>query len=282
MANSEYQALKSALLWHLDAGADAPLVDRPMTMIGVLDDLMSGKESVKSSNHPIIQSSNTPVPLGASEARQESLKLALAAQTLEDLRTAIAGFDGISIKGTATNLVFSDGNPSAPIMLVGEAPGADEDRDGKPFVGTNGQLLDKILKTAGLDRNATDAGHSLYISTVLNWRPPGNRSPTPAEVEVSLPFIERHIQIVKPKLLILCGGVAAKALLGDDASISKLRGRWLEYQPQTSEYKNGAIPIPVLATFHPAYLLQNPAQKKHVWADMLMLLEKRREMGFIQ
>jgi DNA polymerase len=219
--------------------------------------------------------------LGASEARTESVKLALAAQTLDDLRAAIAAFDGIGLKDTATNLVFSDGNPDAPIMLIGEAPGADEDRLGKPFVGASGQLLDKILKTAGLDRAGEDALHSIYISNILNWRPPGNRTPAPAEIEVSLPFIERHIQLVKPKMLILAGAVSAQALLNTTDSISKLRGRWIDYTPRTPELRNEASSIPVLATYHPAYLLRTPAQKRSVWADMLLILEKRCELGLI-
>ena len=127
---------------------------------------------------------------------------------------------------------------------------------------------------------------TIYISNVINWRPPGNRSPTPAEIEVSLPFIERHIQLIKPKLLVLLGGVPTKALLGREGNISKLRGQWGEYLPQIPEIKtgdnqNGAIPIPVIATFHPAYLLQNPSQKRSVWLDILMILEKRKSLGLI-
>ena len=164
-------------------------------------------------------------------------------------------------------------------MLVGEAPGADEDRQGKPFVGASGQLLDRILACIGLDRTQEDPLSSVYISNILNWRPPGNRTPNPAEIAVSLPFIERHIQLVKPKILILCGGVSAKALLGRDESISRLRKGWHDYRPQTAQLQNAdAQPIPAIATYHPAYLLRTPAQKRAVWADMLSVQEKRNAL----
>lgn len=290
MATIDLHILKAALEWHMDAGADMALAEEPKPMVGALGNWMSGKEggesvnstvlSIQSSNHPIIQPPE--VPLGASEARAESVKLAQAAGTLEALRVAIAGFDGIGIKDTATNLVFSDGNPAAPVMLIGEAPGGDEDRLGKPFVGVSGQLLDKIMACAGLDRAAADVAQGLYISNILNWRPPGNRTPSPAEIEVSLPFIERHIQLVQPKVLIFCGGVAAKALMNSEDGVSKLRGKWFEYLPVTSEFRDGASPIPAMATYHPSYLLRTPAQKRAVWADMLMVLEKRKSLGLIQ
>lgn len=286
MANSEYQALKSALLWHIDAGVDAPLQDQPGTMLGpdLVEAVVEAQESVKyniSSIRPVVQAPPDPVLLGASEARTESLKLALAAQTLDDLRDAIAGFEGIGIKENATNMVFADGNPASPIMLIGDAPGAEDDRIGKPFAGTGGQLLDKILKTAGLDRTSNVSEHSIYISNILNWRPPGNRSPTPAEIEVSLPFIERHIQLVQPKIILLVGAVAAQTLLGSPDSISKLRGKWQDYLPQIPEMQKNARPIPALTIYHPESLLQTPVQKRLVWADMLDLLEKRKNIGII-
>lgn len=288
MDNREYQALKAALLWHLDAGADQPFAEAPQGLIGSAPERAApksndyGKNKDEDAFSPSVNPEASPdVPLGAAEARAESLKLALAAQTLEELRAAIAGFDGIGLKATATTMVFSDGNPESPLMLVGEAPGAEEDRQGKPFVGESGLLLDRILASAGLDRKAADPLKSIYISNILNWRPPGNRTPTAAEIMVSLPFIERHIQLVKPKLLIFAGGVAAQALFGSTESISRLRGRWIDYLPQTPELRDGAIPIPALAIFHPSYLLRTPAQKRLVWRDMLLLLEKRRDIEII-
>ncbi|MDB5491271.1 MAG: uracil-DNA glycosylase, 4 family protein [Micavibrio sp.] len=293
MVNSEYAALKSALLWHIDAGADSAFSDQPVSMLSLKEAVPEPvSQSVKPTSAPLpFPEPAAPAFIGASEARAEAVKLAAAARTLEDLRAAIAGFDGIGLKDTASNLVFAGGQAGAPIMFIGDAPAGDDDRDGKPFAGANGQLLDAILKAGGMTRNAPGAdgknsgGHTIYISNVLNWRPPGNRSPTPAEIEVSLPFIERHIQLAKPKLLILLGEVPARALLGRSENISKLRGRWLDYLPQTKElasvFEDGAIPIPVISTYHPAYLAENPAQKRPVWSDILLIMEKIKELGFI-
>lgn len=273
-------AAQAALQFYLDHGVDIALVDQALNRI-------SESRNLEISENPLpskFENSQIPVPalpMGKNAARAEAVKLAKAATTLEKLREAIAGFDEIGIKKTATNLVFCDGNPAAPVMLVGEAPGADEDRQGKPFVGVSGQLLDRILACIDLDRTQEDAAKAVYISNILNWRPPGNRTPAPAEIEVSLPFIERHIQLVQPKLLILCGGVSAKALLGRDESISRLRKSWHEYVPVTPDLREGAAPIPAIATYHPAYLLRTPAQKKAVWADMLSLQEKRRACGLL-
>jgi uracil-DNA glycosylase len=259
MLNTDQKALITALEWQLEAGADEALADEPE------DKRTRGSEDSKPqrSSPPVLRSSDSL--LGTSEATKEAIKLAAQANTLEELREAIATFDGLALKKTATNLVFSDGNKDAPIMLVGEAPGADEDRLGKPFVGVSGQLLDRILKYIELDRNENDPARSLYISNILNWRPPGNRTPSPAEIEVCLPFIERHIQLIKPKLLIFAGGVAAKSLLGRAEGISRLRNQWHDYIPQTAELAEGIPVIPALATYHPAYLLRTPGQKRAVW-----------------
>ena len=279
---------KAALQFYLDHGVDICLSDKPINRMlelknaGILESPASSDQPVR---QPDFQHSGIPesnIPLGKSAARNEAARRALACAAREELREAITEFDGIGIRKTATNMVFSDGNPDAPVMLIGEAPGADEDRQGKPFVGVSGQLLDRILACIDLDRRAEDAARAVYISNILNWRPPGNRTPAPAEIEVSLPFIERHIQLIQPKLLILCGSVSAKALLGRDESISRLRKIWHDYLPQTPELQEGAAPIPAIATYHPAYLLRTPAQKKAVWADMLLLQARRRELGLIE
>jgi DNA polymerase len=210
--------------------------------------------------------------VGASEARAEAARLAGAAGTLDALREAIAAFEGLALKKTATNLVFCDGNPKARVMIVGEAPGADEDRLGRPFVGVSGQLLDRMLAAIGLSRAAEDPAQAVYISNILNWRPPGNRTPTPAEVELSLPFIERHIQLINPALLVFAGGVATKALFATDEGISRLRGRFRDYKILTPELAApGGAAVPALATYHPSYLLRTPGQKKSVWQDLLLL-----------
>jgi uracil-DNA glycosylase len=214
----------------------------------------------------------TPAFPAASAAAQslggeESVALARSeagkAATLAELEAAIRAFDGCPLKRTAMNTVFADGNPKARVMLVGEAPGEDEDRQGLPFVGVSGKLLDRMLKAAGLDRT------SVYISNILPWRPPGNRSPTPGEMATCLPFIRRHIALVAPEILVFLGGTAAKTLLNTTQGVTRLRGRWVDC-PLDGE---GKI-IPALPMLHPAYLLRNPASKKEAWRDMLLLAER--------
>ncbi|MEI8296189.1 MAG: uracil-DNA glycosylase [Alphaproteobacteria bacterium] len=181
-------------------------------------------------------------------------------QTLAELRQLMMNFDGCDLKKGATQLVFSDGNPQSSLMLIGEAPGAEEDKQGRPFVGLSGQLLDRMLATIGLDRR------SLYITNILPWRPPGNRQPTASEIALCLPFIEKHIALVAPRLLLFLGGVAAKTLLQTSEGIVRLRGHWQDYSnPYTAQV------IPALATFHPAYLLRSPGQKALVWQDLLQV-----------
>lgn len=182
-------------------------------------------------------------------------------QGLEELRARIEAFEGCPLKKTALNLVFCDGNPAAKIMLVGEAPGENEDRLGKPFVGMSGQLLTRIFKAAGWERNK-----DLYLTNVIPWRPPGNRQPTPQELKQFLPFLQRHIALIKPEILILVGGTATKALLTDKEGITKLRGRWFDLNIPGLER-----PVKTTAIYHPAYLLRSSLRKKDVWKDMLMI-----------
>lgn len=278
MTATERQALIAALQWHVDAGAEDAFAEEAFDLTNLrreeqLPPVIPVKQEAASS--VVTPMVSRPVE-GTSVLRTEAIKLAAAAGTLDELKAAIATFEGIGLKKTATNLVFCDGNPAAPVMLVGEAPGADEDAQGKPFVGVSGQLLDRILKTINLDRKDADPLRSIYISNILNWRPPGNRTPTPAEVELSLPFIERHIVLAKPKLLILCGGVSAKALLNTETGISKLRGRWHDYRPRIPGIDSTGFSVPAIATYHPSYLLRTPGQKRAVWNDMLNLQEKLR------
>ncbi|MGB0718946.1 MAG: uracil-DNA glycosylase [Bdellovibrionales bacterium] len=272
-------ALKSALEFYVDIGVDECLQDEPANRIS---ESQNPRIPEKAEANPV----RSEIPrfgdsqiLGKTQAQSQSVQLAQSAQTLEELRTAITDFDGISLKKTATNLVFSDGNPQAHVMIIGEAPGADEDRQGKPFVGVSGQLLDKILRCIDLSRTAGEPEKSVYLTNILNWRPPGNRTPSPAEIAVSLPFIERHIQLIKPKVIILCGGVSAKTMLGSGDSFSKLRKKFHDYTPQTPELQENAAPIPAIATFHPIYLLSTPVQKRAVWQDMLMLQDKLKSVG---
>lgn len=290
MTIAEQIAYFTALQWHVDQGIDEVLADTPGQQMvePTRDRIIQGHNSVNEysppSNHQQTFAPNPEQPpsapfQGTPVLREEAAKCAGAASTLEELQTALAGFEGLAIRKTATHLVFGDGNPLAPVMLIGDAPETDEDRLGRPFVGASGQLLDKILSSAGLNRNATGPAESLYITNVINWRPPGNRSPSPQEIEISLPFVERHIALVRPQLLILCGGVAAKALLGTEENISRLRGRWHNYTPRTPGLE--AQPIPTLCTYHPSYLLRTPSQKKAVWSDMIALMQKRQELGII-
>jgi len=271
MSSMDRQALIAALQWHLDAGADELLSDQPVTSRAAMEDAPAARSSPVA---PMTPPAAPEASLGAAEAYQDALKLAQSAKTIDELRNIIASFDGIALKKTASNMVFADGNPAARIMVVGEAPGADEDRIGLPFVGVSGQLLDKIFASIGLSRQSDDIYKSIYISNILNWRPPGNRTPTPAEVEVSLPFIERHIALINPDILVLAGGVAAKALLNRNEAISRLRGTWHDYMPLTPGVTERTNPIPTLATYHPSYLLRTPSQKKAVWHDMLTLRRK--------
>lgn len=278
MATSERKALLAALQWHIDAGADEALGTAPRRPAPAAREQKEVAAAAAPSSSPRLSavSPSAPPPSGllpgTPDLRAEAVRLARAASTLDELRAAVESFDGVALKKTATNLVFCDGNPKARVMLVGEAPGADEDRLGRPFVGVSGQLLDRMLKWIGLDRTAEDPDGALYISNILNWRPPGNRTPTPQEVEVSLPFIEKHIALVRPQVLILAGGVATKALLGTGEGISKLRGRFHDYRPLTAElFDAPPPPVPALATYHPAYLLRTPSQKRLVWHDFLML-----------
>jgi uracil-DNA glycosylase family 4 len=205
------------------------------------------------------------VPDGA----QAALARELAAQssTLDELREHIARFEGCNLKFTAKNTVFADGNPDAAVMLVGEAPGRDEDVEGLPFVGRSGQLLDRMLAAIGLDRN------SVYIANVIPWRPPGNRTPTPHETEICRPFIERQIELAGPKLLITLGGPSAKLLLNTVDGILRLRGNW------RSHLTASGVAIPTMPTLHPAYLLRNPAHKKLAWRDFLEVKAKLKQPG---
>lgn len=209
--------------------------------------------------------------MGTVEALEEAQSLAAAATTLDELRSALDNFKGLAIKRTATQMVFADGQPNARVMFVGEAPGADEDRLGRPFVGVSGQLLDRMLAAIGLDR-----AENAYISNVINWRPPGNRNPDAGEIAVSMPFIQKHIALVNPEVVVFVGGVAAKSMLDTTQGITRLRGRWGEY---TNPVMSRAIPA--LCMLHPAYLLRSPQQKSLAWQDLLMLKAKLKTLGIL-
>jgi DNA polymerase len=203
----------------------------------------------------------TATPRGlARPAAAQAAALAAACTTPAALRAAIAGFEGCALRDTATTLVFADGNPAARIMLVGEAPGAEEDRAGLPFVGASGQLLDRMLASIGLDRT------TVLITNILPWRPPGNRTPTETEIAVCLPFVLRHIALVAPDVVLLLGATAVRAITGNTQGIRRIRGQW-----QSLALPGLDRPIPCLPTYHPAYLLRTPLAKREAWADLLEL-----------
>jgi len=208
--------------------------------------------------------STAPAPLTPSEgAVGEAYRAAAAATTVDALRRILEGFDGCALKKTATNLVFGDGNPEADILFIGEAPGAEEDRQGIPFVGPSGQLLDRMLASIGLDRSR------FFISNTVFWRPPGNRNPTTGEMAICMPFVERLIELVSPRVLVAVGGPAASSLLAQNISVSRLRGRWFPYSSPGL-----ARPSEATVIYHPAFLLRSPAQKRAAWQDLIGIKRK--------
>ena len=198
---------------------------------------------------------------------------AAAASTLADLHSAVEAFEGCALKETATHTVFAEGAERAPAMFIGEAPGADEDRIGKPFVGVSGQLLDRMIAAIGLSRSL-----NAYITNIVFWRPPGNRDPSSEEIALCLPFVMRHIELVRPKVLVFLGGPSAKTLLGRAEGITRLRGKWHEFRTQ-GMFERGEPPIAAMAMFHPAYLLRTPGAKREAWRDLLAIKARLAEAG---
>jgi DNA polymerase len=215
-------------------------------------------QSAAAPARPMVQSQTAQLPTEGTV--MEAREAAQSAKTLDELKTLISNFNGCNLKLTAKNTVFGDGNPEARLMLVGEAPGRDEDIEGRPFVGRSGQLLDRMLAAIGYGRS-----HNAYIANVIYWRPPGNRDPSDLEVAICRPFILRQIELIDPTLLVFLGAQPAKALLGGEAvkqGINKLRGHWCELEV-------GGKRIKALPTFHPAYLLRTPIKKREAWRDLL-------------
>lgn len=260
----------SVLSWHLEAGVDEALGESPRDRLS--DDPQPPPPKSAADPDTGGPVSAAPVQASSPTARPAALDLqpvataetiARACETVEQLRDAVRAFDGCALKATATTTVFADGNPDADLMLVGEAPGAEEDRQGLPFVGSAGRLLDRML--AGIGRDRTSA----YISNMLFWRPPGNRVPTAEEIAVCMPFVRRHIELAAPRVLVCVGGISAKSLLGRSEGITRLRGRWFTFSSSGL-----AEPIPTMGLFHPAYLLRQPAQKREAWRDLLAIEER--------
>jgi uracil-DNA glycosylase len=260
---SSAAAAESLLAFWADAGVDAMLLDAPV------DRIAAGRIALPQPPARKATPAVAPAPARAAQpdvsaAIAQARALAAAADNLEALVAAIAGFDGCPLKfeGAASQAVVYRGAPKAPLMVIGEGPGQEEDRQGQPFVGRAGQLLDRMLAAANL------ADRVLITNTVF-WRPPGNRTPTPAEQAVCAPFVERAIALVQPKMLLLAGGASTKAMLKKDEGILSLRGRWFEWRSN-----DGSLEVPALPTLHPAFLLRQPAAKKRAWADLLILTER--------
>lgn len=256
--------IQEALDWYIWAGVDETCSDLPCLFAEehlkqpVSIPVSSAEQTI--SAKPAI--SVKPLPLVSQNARE----LCAKAQNLQELRDIMQAFEGCNLKKTATSTVFGDGAENARVMLVGEAPGADEDRIGRPFVGRCGKLLDKMFQAIQLERS------ECYITNVLPWRPPGNRTPTDDEIAVCLPFLKRQIELIEPDFILLLGGISLKSVMDVADSISRTRGKWLEYSTSSGKKIN------VLATYHPSYLLRSTAQKSRVWADLLRLKIKINEI----
>ena len=250
-------ALRLQIEWGADeALAEAP-VDRFGTTVARLAEAARPSPMAPATPRPRAAAAAPPPALRAQEHAQQ---IAAACRTREELRAALAAFDGCPLSATATNLVFADGNPDAGLMLIGEGPGAEEDRAGRPFVGPSGQFLDRMLASIGLTRD-----HYL-ITNLIAWRPPGNRNPTESEIAICLPFLLRHIALVRPRRIVLLGNIPTQAVTGSRTGITRLRGKWL---PITIPGLDA--PIPALPMLHPAFLLRAHGAKRDAWADMIAL-----------
>lgn len=249
------------LEWQIAAGADEATGEAAVNRFNMAPPAATTANTAsaprESAKPEAIAVASGSAPLSERSGALLADERAAAAKTLAELRSAVESFEECGLKRTAMNTVFCDGNPASGLMLIGEAPGADEDRQGKPFVGASGKLLDRMMAALGMARE-----EDYYISNILPWRPPGNRKPTPVEQAMCLPFIRRHIELAAPKVVVLLGGVAASAILDTTQGITKLRGKWRELDV------NGRK-IPAMPTFHPAYLLRQPRSKREAWHDLL-------------
>jgi DNA polymerase len=256
--------LENLLDWYLAAGADEA--------IGDLANDRFAEEALRRRPAPVSSPATISPPVlepdGPPAAVAQARAIAAAATTLDELRAAISAFDGCALRRTAINTVFADGIAQSRIMFIGEAPGADEDRIGRPFVGASGQLLDRMLATIGLDRT-----RNAYITNVLFWRPPGNRKPTEAEIAICRPFVERHIALIDPLFIVLVGGTASAALLPGSAGITKARGHWT-----TVSIDGLPQPVQAISMYHPSFLLRAPERKRESWIDLLTIRLKLKEI----
>jgi len=254
---------RQLLDFYLEAGADALVGEEPVDRFAAAGEpapVRVARAPERAAPPADITRPSPAIAQAAAQATDEAImaarQAAKSAATLDELRAILEKFDGCALKSSATQLVFADGNPKAKVMLVGEAPGRDEDIEGLPFVGRSGKLLDRMLAAIGLDRT------SVYIANIVPWRPPGNRTPTPQESQICLPFVLRQIELVDPDILVCLGGPSAQTLLGIKDGITKTRGRWFTFN-------TGKREIRAMPTFHPAFLLRSPLQKRFAWRDFL-------------
>src|SRR6202790_2235323 len=259
MAPDGAPTVQQLLAFYLEAGVDCALTESPVNRLS--DAAIVAPPSQAAIPQPV-RPVAAPIPAARSDVAPAPEAVILSAReaartapTLEALRALLEKFDGCALKSTATRLVFADGNPRARIMFVGEAPGREEDIEGLPFVGRSGKLLDRMISAIGLDRSRA------YIANVIPWRPPGNRTPTPQETQICLPFIQRQIELVDPDVLVTLGNPSTQTLLSTREGIMKTRGRWFDYD-------TGTRVIRAIATFHPAYLLRSPSYKRMAWQDL--------------
>lgn len=259
MQQHDQSTLLAMLNWQIELGATEAIGDAPVDRFALPTAAEAKAKTSKAASPLTLAPAPDIDPIAEAEAR------AAAATTLEDLADQLNGYDHCDLKKGARTLVFSDGNPAARVMIVGEAPGRDEDIQGKPFVGRAGQLLDLMFAAIGLDRTAPDPAQAFYITNVLPWRPPQNRDPSPDEISMMLPFVRRHIALAEPDVLVLMGNHSCQALLGR-RGITRLRGTWTE-----------ALGRPALPMFHPAYLLRNAHAKRDAWVDLLRLQSHLRQ-----
>jgi uracil-DNA glycosylase family 4 len=264
--------IRQLLAFYLEAGVDCALTDEPVNRLSDPDMAPPPLKAEPQQAPPprSFTQGAAPVPAARGEAPSPEAAIlsareaARAAPSLDVLRELLEKFDGCALKNTATRLVFADGNPLARVMFVGEAPGREEDIEGLPFVGRSGQLLNRMIAAIGLDRT------SAYIANVIPWRPPGNRTPTPQETQICLPFIQRQIELVNPDVLVTLGNPSTQTLLSTREGIMKTRGRWFDYD-------TGTRVIRALATFHPAYLLRSPSYKRMAWQDLRSIAKALEE-----
>ena len=253
-----------ALRWLAEMGADEIIGEEPVNRMAAAPPRPVPRAPAAAPAPAVMAPQPAAAPRSPPVALSGGPSPAAACASLEEIRAALDAFDACPLKKTATRLCYADGNPAARVMLVGEAPGRDEDIQGKPFVGRSGQLLDRMLAAVGLSREAQDRDSAVFITNVIFWRPPGNRTPTEPESQMCLPFLLRTIELQKPDVIVCLGATPAHRLTGRNDGILKLRGKW------TSANVSGRN-IPLLPTLHPAYLLRQPAQKRLAWRDLLSL-----------